>query len=271
MESLLDLAVANKSDKALLAKALSLPDIQMIAQSRYVVDPDAIYFAKDKITKSFSLRCHDKLLIIYNANQENGVYDLTPESMAKRMLKNLILSYLDDVTMAAKHYDTATNMTDRVAALSVLTHHEDPLKYTSFNDFHERFKDYPLVIDKWFSLQAISVNTGTVENIKTLSNHKDFTLKNPNRARSLYGAFSMNNPVKFHQKDGAGYLFLKDAVKSLNTINPQIAARLLTPLKEWRRYTPDRQALMKAALEDILTLRDVSPDVFEIVSKSLKA
>src|SRR5690606_24166024 len=106
--------------------------------------------------------------------------------------------------------------------------------------------------------------------IKSLAGHKDFTLKNPNRARSLYGAFSMNNPVKFHQKDGAGYALLKNAVVELNSINPQIAARLLTPLKEWRRYTPDRQAKMKAALEDILNVKDLSPDVFEIVSKSLK-
>jgi aminopeptidase N len=270
LESLLDLAIANKGDKALLAKALTLPDIQMVAQSRDVVDPDAIYAAKDKISKDFAARCHEKLMGVYNANQETGAYSTSPEATAKRSLKNVVLFYLDDTAIAGKQYDVATNMTDRVAALSVLTHHEGAEKEKAFAHFHDKFKGYALVIDKWFSLQALSINDNTATNVRTLAAHKDFTLKNPNRARSLYGAFSMNNPVKFHQKDGAGYVLLKDAVKELNAINPQIAARLLTPLKEWRRYTPDRQAKMKAALEEILTVKDLSPDVFEIVSKSLK-
>lgn len=270
MESLLDLAIANKSDKALLAKALSLPDIQSVAQSRDIVDPDAIYVAKDKISKAFAAQCHDKLIKVYKDNIDTGAYSTAPDAVAKRSLKNVILSYLDDVQLASMQYQGASNMTDRVAALSVLTHHEGTEKKSAFDDFHARFKDYALVIDKWFSLQAVAINDNAVQNIKSLAGHKDFTLKNPNRARSLYGAFSMNNPVKFHQKDGAGYALLKNAVVELNSINPQIAARLLTPLKEWRRYTPDRQAKMKAALEDILNVKDLSPDVFEIVSKSLK-
>ena len=114
------------------------------------------------------------------------------------------------------------------------------------------------------------MNDNAIGQIKSLSGHKDFTLKNPNRVRSLYGAFAMNNPVMFHRADGTGYALLRDAVISLNTINPQIAARMLTPLKEWRRYTNDRQSKMKAVLQDIANTENLSPDVFEIVSKSLK-
>jgi aminopeptidase N len=181
-----------------------------------------------------------------------------------------MLGYLDDPALAFEQYKQSSNMTDRVAALSVLTDHEGELKQQAFKDFYEKFKAYPLVIDKWFSLQALGVNDNTIANIKLLSGHHDFTMKNPNRVRSLYGAFAMNNPVGFHRVDGAGYTLLKDAVITLNSINPQIAARMLTPLREWKRYTQDRQAKMKSVLQEISKVEKLSPDVFEIVSKSLK-
>ncbi len=270
LESLLDQAIQGKGDKALLAKALGLPDIQIIAQTRDVVDPDAIYNAREKVRREFAERNRDKLMSIYNSNQETGAYSIAPADMAKRALKNTVLGYLDDVGVVSEQYKKATNMTDRVAALSVLTDHEGERKDAAFADFYQRFKDYPLVIDKWFSLQAIGVNDNTVANIQKLSKHQDFNLKNPNRARSLYGAFAMNNPVAFHRADGSGYTLLKDAVITLNGINPQIAARMLTPMREWKRYTQDRQTKMKAALQEIANTEKLSPDVFEIVSKSLK-
>ena len=270
LESLLDQAIQGKGDKALLAKALGLPDIQIIAQTRDVVDPDAIYNAREKVRREFAERNRDKLMSIYNSNQETGAYSIAPADMAKRALKNTVLGYLDDAGVASEQYKKATNMTDRVAALSVLTDHEGEHKDAAFADFYQRFKDYPLVIDKWFSLQAIGVNDNTVANIQKLSKHQDFNLKNPNRARSLYGAFAMNNPVAFHRADGSGYTLLKDAVITLNGINPQIAARMLTPMREWKRYTQDRQTKMKAALQEIANTEKLSPDVFEIVSKSLK-
>ncbi len=270
LESLLDLAIQGKEDKALLAKALGLPDVQIIAQTREVVDPDAIYNARERVKEAFAKRCADKLLSVYKANLETGAFSITPDAMARRSLKNTVLGYIDDPALAAEQYKKATNMTDRVAALSVLTDHEGAEKDSAFADFYARFKDYPLVVDKWFSLQAIGVNDNTIRNVRGLAEHKDFTLKNPNRVRSLYGAFAMNNPVGFHRADGAGYTLLKEAVISLNGINPQIAARMLTPLREWRRYTQDRQAKMKMALQEIAEVPKLSPDVFEIVSKSLK-
>ena len=270
LESLLDLAIQGKEDKALIAKALSLPDIQIVAQTRDIVDPDSIHKAREGVRKAFVARSGEKLMDVYKANMENGPYSITPDAMARRALRNTVLSYLDSAELAADQYERATNMTDRVAALSVLTDHEGARKDAAFADFYQRFKAYPLVVDKWFSLQAIGVNDNTIANIRNLSAHKDFTLKNPNRVRSLYGAFAMNNPVGFHRADGAGYGLLKDAVITLNGINPQIAARMLTPLREWRRYTQDRQDKMKSVLQEIAGVEKLSPDVFEIVSKSLK-
>ena len=270
LESLLDLAVQGKEDKALIARALTLPEIQIVAQTRDEVDPDAIYKARESIKNAFRERCVDKMMSVYKANLESGPYSISPEAMARRSLKNTMLAYIDDPALAAEQYKKASNMTDRVAALGVLTDHEGGLKNEAFADFYRRFKEYPLVIDKWFSLQALCVNDNTIANVRTLSKHADFTLKNPNRVRSLYGAFAMNNPVGFHRADGSGYALLKDAVITLNGINPQIAARMLTPLREWKRYTQDRQTKMKSVLQEIAKVEKLSPDVFEIVSKSLK-
>ena len=162
-------------------------------------------------------------------------------------------------------------MTDRIAALSVLTDINQPQREEAFDDFYERYKNYPLVVDKYFSLQAVAVRPDIINCLNKLKQHPDFNIKNPNRVRSLYAAFTMNNPVGFHAVDGSGYTFLGDAVVELNSINPQIAARLLTPLREWRRYTPDRREKMQATLERILETPNLSPDVFEIASKSLKS
>jgi aminopeptidase N len=270
MQSILGQMEKNDGDKALLAKSLSLPDLQIIAQTRTVVDPVKIHDARELVKKKFTTQNQEKLRALYKAHQETGAYAITPDAMARRALKNTLLGYLDDPALALAQYNAANNMTDRIAALSVLTDHEGDMKNKAFDDFYTRFKNYPLVIDKWFSMQAIAMNNNAVANIQKLAAHKDFTLKNPNRVRSLYGAFAMNNPVQFHRMDGAGYGLLKEAVMVLNAINPQIAARMLTPLREWRRYTPDRQEKMKSALLEISNMEQLSPDVFEIVSKSLK-
>ncbi len=270
LESLLDQALQGKGDKALLAKALGLPDVQIIAQTRDVVDPDAIYNACEEVRKEFAARTASKLMDVYKDNVEKGAYGIAPADMARRSLKNVVLGYIDSLELAAQQNKEATSMTDRVAALSVLTDHEGAEKDAAFADFYQKFKSYPLVIDKWFSLQAIGVNDNAIANLHRLEKHQDFNLKNPNRARSLYGAFAMNNPVVFHRTDGSGYALLKDAVITLNSINPQIAARMLTPMREWKRYTQDRQTKMKAALQEIANTEKLSPDVFEIVSKSLK-
>jgi aminopeptidase N len=135
-------------------------------------------------------------------------------------------------------------------------------------EFYNRWQDEALVVDMWFSMQANSVQPGTLEKVKTLMSHEAFTLKNPNRVRSLVSAFCMNNTVHFHAGDGSGYQFLADRVIELNAINPQLAARLLSPLTRWGKYDESRQALMRAELQRILAEGDLSPDVYEIASKS---
>jgi aminopeptidase N len=147
---------------------------------------------------------------------------------------------------------------------------KNPEREEVLEDFYKRYKDYQLVVDKWFSVQASSARPDIISHLQKLRQHPDFNIKNPNRARSLFAAFAMNNPASFHAKDGSGYDFLADAIIELNAINPQIAARLLTPMRDWRKYSPNRQVKMKAALERILEAPNLSPDVFEIASKSLK-
>lgn len=162
-------------------------------------------------------------------------------------------------------------MTDRVAALSILTHSEIPEAQKCFENFYDKFKSFDLVIDKWFSLQSMSTRANAVQSIKKLGEHLDFNIKNPNRARSIYASFAMNNPAIFHAADGSGYEFLTDAIIALNAINPQIAARLLTPMRGWKNYSLDRQEKMKACLFRILDQPNLAPDIYEIASKSLAA
>ena len=265
------------TDKALLARALSLPSISIIGQQRESVNPDAIHKARQAFLASMK-REHRKLLDkLYKDTAQYGAFSITPEAMGQRALRNVVLGILSATNgtgcakLAKSHYDEADNMTDRVAALSRLADNPNEQRDEAFDDFYERFKGYPLVVDKYFGLQSSACRKDIIQNLKKLKEHTDFNIKNPNRVRSLYAAFAMNNPVGFHAVDGSGYEFLTDAILELNSINPQIAARLLTPMREWKRYTPDRQDKMKAALERIVAEQELSPDVFEIASKSLKA
>jgi aminopeptidase N len=196
--------------------------------------------------------------------------------MGRRSLKNTVLELLTVTNgsgcaaLAKAHYDQADNMTDRVAALACLADSTQPERDEVFTDFYHRFKDYQLVVDKWFSLQAIANRGEIFLDFAKLRNHAEFNIKNPNRVRSLYSAFAINNPVKFHDPSGQGYAILRDAIIELNAINPQIAARQVTPFREWKRYTPQLQAKMKDALQAIMDSGNLSSDVFEVVSKSLK-
>jgi aminopeptidase N len=136
--------------------------------------------------------------------------------------------------------------------------------------FYQQWKEEHLVIDKWFSIQAMAVLDDTLASVEQLFDHPDFDLTNPNRVRSLLGAFCSSNPVCFHDRSGEGYRILGEYVEKLNATNPQIASRLLSPMTRWRRYDESAQQLMKAELERLSRLPDLSRDVFELVSKSLK-
>lgn len=266
------------ADHALIARALTMPGVGAIEQDRKFANPPQIHAARLALVRAIKKAHRDALEALYAMLEDrSGTYSLSPESTGRRDLRNTILSILSShygkncTERARKQYEAATNMTDRVAALSILTHSEIPEARECFEHFYNKFKNFELVLDKWFSLQSLSTRPSTIQNLKELTEHPDFNIKNPNRARSVYASFAMNNPAMFHAADGSGYEFLTDAIITLNTINPQIAARLLTPMRGWKNYSIDRQEKMKACLSRILDQPDLAPDVYEIASKSLAA
>jgi aminopeptidase N len=276
LSELIEKAMRPDTDKALMARALSLPDSQVIGQFRDKVYPQAIHAVRESILSALAEKDHAALLKLYHANTAAGPFRNDFAARSERSLKNTALRLLSKgsdkaVALAQKQYDSATNMTDRVAALAVLSDSDSRERDEAFMDFYDRFKAYPLVIDKWFSLQATGIRPSTLRDVSALRKHPDFNIRNPNRVRSLYGAFAMNNPVCFHDRSGGGYKFLADLVGELNRANPQIAARMLTPIRDWRRYEPQLAGKIKHELERIAAIKDLSPDVFEVVSKSLAA
>jgi aminopeptidase N len=160
-------------------------------------------------------------------------------------------------------------MTDVLAALAVLVDIDCPQRAEALEAFYRRWTDDPLVIDKWFALQARSSLPGTIAAVRALATHPAFTRANPNRVRALVGAFSQANPVHFHAGSGDGYDFLAAEVLALDPANPTTAARLVQPLGQWRRHDPARQGLMRAALDRILASSGLSPNTYEIIAKSL--
>jgi aminopeptidase N len=171
--------------------------------------------------------------------------------------------------LASAHYFKANNMTDTLAALRALNDQDSPERTMCLTDFYDEWSKEPLVIDKWLALQASARFEGVVEQVKRLSQHAAFNYENPNKVYSLFAQFGSNNPYYFHSRDGKGYQLITDAVLHLNKTNPQVAARIIKPLINYKRYDEHRQALMKAELVRIQQEAKLSPDLYEIVSKSL--
>ncbi|MCB9978067.1 MAG: aminopeptidase N [Rhodospirillales bacterium] len=274
--ALLDQAARPGADLALIARMLALPDFSVIGAERRHIDPAAIHAVRQKIIQDVVSTCRARLMAVYDSARASGPHEITPQAMARRALRNAALAILafdpesTPLDLIRAQYDNASCMTDRVGALALLAHLDGPQADAAFDDFHARFKNYPLVIDKWFALQTLGVRDDALSRVRALREHADFSIRNPNRVRALYASFAMGNPVCFHDPSGLGYRFLGDAIAELNVLNPQIASRILTPLREWRRYTPDRQDKMRAVLEDIAARPDLSPDVYEIVTKTLQ-
>lgn len=171
--------------------------------------------------------------------------------------------------MLVDQFRSADNMTDRMAALRVLTDIPGPERQAALDAFYERFQSDALVVDKWLAVQAVSILPDTLARVVALMSHPAFSLRNPNKVRALIGSFTQGNPLRYHAAEGSGYEFHADRVLELDRINANVAARLLAPLGRWRRYGPARQQKMTAALERILAAPKLSRDVYEIASKSL--
>jgi aminopeptidase N len=261
-------------DPAFREQALLLPSETMIADQLDVVDPLAIHTARQFVRAAIGTRLRGELEAQYDANQTPGEYSPDAASIGKRALKNLALAYLcaapDDasIDLARRQFDRATNMTDRAAALSALVHARAPAAGDALQRFYDEFQGEPLVVDKWFAMQAAAPTTD-VNRVRDLMTHKAFTLRNPNRARSLVSTFCAGNPVGFHAPDGSGYAFWAEQVIALDALNPQVASRLARAMDRWRRYTPDLQAQMKRALQQVAGQAKLSNDVREVVGKAL--
>ncbi|WMR31832.1 aminopeptidase N, partial [Metapseudomonas otitidis] len=266
-------------DQAMVAEMLSLPSEAYLTEISEVADVDAIHTAREFARRSISDALFPQLLARYQANRaisRETPYVASAEHFARRTLQNIALSYLmlsgkaEVLQACLEQFEACDNMTERLTALSVLVNSSfEDEKSKALASFADYFKDNPLVMDQWFSVQAGCTLPGGLERVQALMAHPAFTLKNPNKVRALIGAFANQNLVNFHRADGAGYRFLADHVITLNALNPQIASRQLAPLTRWRKYDAARQALMRAELERILASGELSSDVFEVVSKSL--
>jgi len=278
-ESILDSALRDSSlDRAMLAHLLSLPLLGTLIEQADVADVQAIYAARKSVVSHLAGSLQEKFANLFESIPATREYRANAVSIANRALRNLCLHYLmqgDEVRWSAianKQYYEANNMTDQLAALRLLVNAESEtvseLARQALADFYQRWQQEPLVVDQWFGVQAMAQKPDALSRVKVLMDHPAFEFKNPNKVRSLIGAFCAQNFTGFHNKSGDGYEFLADQVIALDALNPQVASRLLTPLTRWKKFDSKRQALMQAQLLRIKAAPDLSKDVFEIVEKS---
>jgi aminopeptidase N len=264
-----------QEDPAFAAQMLTPPTENELAARRSPVDPDAIHAARTALIRAVAAAHAPRFAELYEAaGGDGGHYSPDAQSAGRRALRNACLRYLtaaDDEAaagLADAHYRTATNMTDMIVGLAALTRMESSRRDAAFTHFHDRFRGDPLVMDKWMGLQAGSILPETVLAVRELMKHRVFDIRNPNRVRALVGAFSVNH-LRFHGADGGGYALVGAVIRTLDPLNPQVAARLAGSFESWKRYDERRQGLMRSELESITALPGISPNLFEIVSKMI--
>ena len=260
-----------EADPGFAAACLGLPAEATVADRMAVVDVDAIHAVRQDLRRALGGALAGRLRAIYGRLADPGPYRIDGAAIGRRALRNTCLSYLaaaGDEALAAAQFAAAGNMTDSLAALEVLSAGEGAAREAALAAFHARWRNEELVLDKWFSLQALSPRADTLERVRALSRHADFDLRNPNRARALLAAFP-GNQVRFHDAGGGGYRFLAEAIMALDPANSQTAARLVAPLGQWRRQDAGRQGHMRAALRAILDLPGLSRGTFEQASRAL--
>ena len=257
------------------AEALKLPSESDIARElARNVDTDAVHAARDVLRAKIGEIIGDALAEIYASATEKGPYAPDPLSAGRRALRNAALDLLvaterpNEIARAERQYREASNMTDAIAALSILSHLQSPVRDAVLDDFYARWEDEPLVLDKWFAVQARAARPDSVEIVRALLGHPKFSLKNPNRVRALIGSFAQANPSGFNRADGEGYRLLAGQALEIDHFNPHVAARLLGAFESWRTLEPGRQAHAKAALGHLVSQK-LSTDSYEIVTKTL--
>ncbi len=262
-------------DKALVAQALSLPAETYLANRMEVIDPQAIHDAHRTLRAALARALGPQLRRVYRANLSNEAYRFDSESAGRRALKNLCLGYLmesgdaDARSWCRSQFHQADNMTDTLAALGCLVNTPGPERSEAIDAFERRWRHDSLVLDKWFTLQAMSHLPDTLDTVVALTRHAAFDVRNPNKVRALVGAFCHGNQVRFHDAGGAGYRFVAERVIEIDPLNPQVAARLVGAFSRWRKFDLSRQAAMRGELERILAAPGLSKDTYEIASKTL--
>ena len=267
----------NALEDAMRGELMVLPSetylFEAMATGERLADPGAIHAAREGLKAAIGTALAGELAALHA--RASAVAHDDPAGRGARKVKTIALGLIaaadpaKAAQLAAAQYDAADNMTDRQGALMVLCGLDTPAREERLAAFYERYKANALVVDKWFTLQALSLHPDVIAHVRKLAEHPDFTLKNPNRVRSLHMAFA-GNPKAFHKADGEGYRMVADVILALDPINPQTAARFVPSLGRWRRLEPGRAALMKAELERILAAGNLSRDTFEQVSRSLE-
>ncbi len=262
------------ADPAFAAEALTLPGETFVADQMDVADPDAVHAVRDFLRADIAGALQASLRARYASLDDPGEYRIDGASIGRRSLRNVCLGYLvagaaDGIALAKAQFDAQRNMTDVLAALAALAQTDTAERVQALDAFYARWHGDDLVLDKWFAIQATAPRPSALADVRALYGHPDFDLRNPNRVRALVGAFAAGNQVRFHDASGGGYRFLADAVLALDPTNPQVAARIVTPLGGWRRQDAARQVLMQAELRRILACPTLSNNTREQVARSL--
>ncbi len=266
---------ADTLDPALRAQILTLPSETDIAREiGKAIDPDAIHAAREWLLGAIATRLRGDLEGLYHRLAANAPYSPDAGPAGRRAFRNACLSLIartgpEGVDLAGQHYRMADNMTDRMAGLTALTRSPGAAADAALADFHDRYKDDPLVLDKWFTVQATVAGPDTLDRVKALTGHAAFSITNPNRIRALIGAFAAGNPTGFNRADGAGYRFVADFVREIDKANPQVAARMLSAFRSWKVLEPGRRAEAEATLRALADQPGLSRDTTDIASRSL--
>jgi aminopeptidase N len=276
IDALGDIIGDGRLEPAFRAQVLALPSETDVARViAKEIDPDAIHKARRTLRRKLATRLGAKLEAIYAENAVKGSYAPTPEQIARRTLRNAALAVLmargsaADIARASRQFESATNLTDEIAGLAALSDARGPERKAAFERFYERWHEDHLVIDLWFLYQASAAFPGTLAMVKRLMRHPLMSLENPNKVRTLIGAFAAN-PVAFNRPDGAGYTFVAERILEIDRFNPQLAARLLTAFRSWQTLEPGRRRLAERTLKDVAKAKPLSRDAYEIVTRMLE-
>ena len=263
-------------DKAFRADALVLPGEEFLSEQRKPANPEAIHQVRNALRKQIGTMLKAEFADTYHQNASNAAFTPDAQSAGQRALRATALGYLvasgdaQFADLAVAQYRNADNMTDRMGALRALVNSGyEKEQEQALADFYQQWKDDPQVVEQWFAVQSGSTRTGGLRKVHELMEHPAFDWKNPNKIRSVIGVFAGQNLPAFHAEDGAGYQFLAEQVRKLDDSNPQIAARLVSPLTRWRKFAPVHGEQMKSALETVRDKSGLSRDVYEVVHKSL--